>query len=101
MGATDGLHFDTRHVDGPTVVTVTGELDSETGASLHDGVQAHATPHTRLCFDFAGVMFMDSTGLSALVRLRPLVRSIEVRNASAPVRRVFHITGVAKYLTIT
>jgi len=57
-----------------------------------------------LRLDLAGVSFMDSSALGALVQLREqaesLGRSLELHNASAPVLKVLRITSLDRLFSL-
>lgn len=86
-----------------TVLTVTGELDLQTAASLegagHKAMDAHGAC---LVVDFSGVTFMDASGITALLRLRSeaLARGGFLRLDQLPARvlRILVITGTDEVL---
>ena len=92
-------HFGTElvHLDGVAVLAVRGEIDISTAPMLDEAFRQLASDTDRLVLDFAGVTFMDASGLGVLVRARhrERTRSITVRNGSDRVLRLFHITGLA------
>jgi anti-sigma B factor antagonist len=89
--------------NGEAVVTVCGELDLSTVAeltrSLAPVIEAH--PHA-LVLDLAGLGFIDSTGLSLIVRTSKELQSHEgtlaLAHATPPVRRVLEIVGLDQLL---
>ncbi len=89
--------------DGRTVFTVRGEIDLQTAQLLEGAVDAHHLGRRRpgdILLDLASVTFMDSTGISVLLRLRRVAavrgQHIRVIAASATVREVFTLTGLAE-----
>ena len=85
--------------DGDDAVIVAhGEIDVATAATLSAAVdEGLATLPGRLVLDLADVPFVDSTGLSALVRAYrhlPPGCPMVLRRASPRVARVLGITGV-------
>lgn len=85
--------------DGDTVVVaMTGEVDMATTPALREALVAAVDRGCRsVRVDLAGVTFMDSSGLSALVaglrELRAQGGSMAMVNARPPVLRVFEISG--------
>jgi anti-anti-sigma factor len=77
---------------------VMGELDLSTVGTLLDRlgfVAAHADGDVRL--EMAGVTFVDSTGLHALLRLAralPPPHRLILVDAAAPLCRLFELTGL-------
>lgn len=85
------------------VVAVTGEIDLATEPTVWSHVQqAMADGATRLVLDLAGTSFMDSTGLSLVIRATRLYGSdaVEVHAPQPRLRQLFSITGVDKHVTI-
>jgi anti-sigma B factor antagonist len=84
---------------GDAVVAVSGELDlstaGELGRALIDLVGRH--PHA-LTVDLAGLRFIDSTGLTLLVRTRTQLAedgaTLWLSSPTPPVRRVLEIVGL-------
>lgn len=82
----------------PTVV-VRGEVDVATSPKLRAELSALVTSGARvITLDFAGVSFVDSSGLGVLVgtykRMCDDDRSIRIVSAQPSVRKVFEITGL-------
>ncbi|MFE5402959.1 STAS domain-containing protein [Streptomyces sp. NPDC056580] len=81
------------------VITVSGELDTDTGLALQHqlaGQVVHGRRH--LVLDLADVPFMDSSGLRVIVRtvneMRNIDGSVSLAAPSPVVRRVLDLTGV-------
>jgi anti-anti-sigma factor len=95
----DLCDVETAWVDGSATVTVSGEIDAHS-VLLLDAALRQLAPDTQCRVDLGEVRFIDSSGLRALilhtVRLREAGGSLAVSNASAPVRRVALIAGVAE-----
>jgi anti-anti-sigma factor len=86
------------------VVTLEGELDLETTPEFDRQLAAiDKTQLTRLLIDLGGVEFMDSTGLSSIIRAHSVAESnghvLVLRRGSNQVRRLFELTGVDDRLT--
>lgn len=101
--AGDGLRIDTVHLDGHAVLAIEGEIDLATapsfGAAIDEGLR-----HTgRVVLDFAGVTFMDSSGLNVLVAAASqsaALNSVLIRNAPVSVQRLLSITGLNEVIPI-
>ncbi|MBA2282349.1 MAG: STAS domain-containing protein [Actinomycetota bacterium] len=101
MSSDEAITVDAAHEPGSAeaVVRVSGELDAGTApvlaAELERVIGAGAT---ELLVDLGDVAFIDSTGLTTLISARTQVEGrgrLSVVAASAPVRRVFDVTGLA------
>jgi anti-sigma B factor antagonist len=94
-----------EHQERGTVVTVAGDLEFGTAASLRttliDLSQQGCNP---LVVDLSGLEFIDSTGLSLLVQAKQRIESqghqFVLRNPTDRVRRVLEISGLADLFTI-
>jgi anti-sigma B factor antagonist/stage II sporulation protein AA (anti-sigma F factor antagonist) len=86
--------------DGVTVLEVSGEVDLETADQLRDaGINALSPYAGTLRIDLAGVTFIDSTGLAALVQIRNhagAAHHVVIQNARPNVQRILEITGLDK-----
>jgi anti-sigma B factor antagonist len=85
-------------------VTLAGELDLATTPELDRHLAGiDVTQITRLLIDLSGVTFMDSTGLSSIIRAHHLAESsghtLVVRRGPHQVQRLFEVTGVDERLT--
>jgi anti-anti-sigma factor len=86
------------------VLTLTGELDLETTPEFDEQVREidGANPR-RLLLDLAGIEFMDSTGLAAILRAQRSADSnghdLSLRSGSEQVKRLFDLTGITERLT--
>ncbi len=90
--------------DGKTWLTVAGEIDLDTVASLHDAVAAALRDRrpSALIIDMRGVSFIDSTGISGLIRGRRLAdayrASYHLVNVTGTARWVLEVAGVLHHL---
>jgi anti-anti-sigma factor len=91
-----------RDDDGVTAVRLWGDVDVAVrvgGTAPLGGLRDGTSPITVDCRD---VDFMDSTGMSILVRvLRDAAadgRSVRFLGASEPVRRLLEVTGAAQWM---
>jgi len=85
-------------------VRLEGELDLETAQEFDRQLAAiDAARLTRLVVDLRGVTFMDSRGLSSIVRAHQSAEangySLVLRRGSNQVRRLFALTGIDERLT--
>ncbi|MGW7579332.1 STAS domain-containing protein [Streptomyces sp. NPDC054765] len=82
------------------VVTVSGDLDGETGTSLHHQL-ANQIVHGRryLVLDLRAVPFMDSSGLNIIIRAsnetKRLDGSLHLAAVSDVVLRLLDLTGIS------
>jgi anti-sigma B factor antagonist len=101
----DALHIETEVATSHVVVRVAGELDAATAAELDEAIRRASSDSIReVVVDFAGLDFIDSSGLSVLVathkRLGKAGAELRVVGLQPSVRRVFAIAGLDQVLTI-
>lgn len=101
-------HFrvDVRSADDATVISLGGELDLASSPALEEELERVAQSGSKLVVvDLRNLEFMDSTGLSVLVRAHQRAeengRRLGLVNGSPQVQRLLTLTGVADRLTIT
>lgn len=89
---------------GRPVVRVRGEIDVATAPQFAECVELALTKGTPLVIDLAETTFMDSTGLSTLIRAHHasgrVKEAIVLRSPCAAVRRTLDVSGVAEVFTI-
>src|SRR4051812_1812107 len=94
-----------RPVDGVVLVQLVGEIDILSVGELkrRSGEFDRALP-AHIVFDMAGLTFIDSSGINALVQA---VRSVEARGGTAVLaapspeaRRVFDIIGLSQVVSV-
>jgi anti-sigma B factor antagonist len=91
--------MDIERIEGG--LAVRGELDAATAEELDIALQ-EALLETEGAFvlDLGGLTFMDSAGVTQLLRARSLLgreeRSLVVRCPDGPVRRVLDLVGIAE-----
>lgn len=93
------LSIDIRPDDDGVVVVLSGELDMVSAADLRRSVDKVRTDgHTHVVVDMADLLFMDSSGISAIVtsleELRRQGGSLVLRNTRPPIRRLLEITRI-------
>jgi anti-sigma B factor antagonist len=100
-------HFrvEVRNEDHTTVISVSGELDLASSPALEEELERVAkSDATVIVVDLAELEFMDSTGLSVLVRAHQRAeengRRLGLVNGSQQVQRLLTLTGVADRLTL-
>ncbi|MGF1503561.1 MAG: STAS domain-containing protein, partial [Anaerolineae bacterium] len=54
-------------INGITVLTLDGEVDSSTALSLQEAVEAYINPHCRILMNLDGVGYMSSAGLRVML----------------------------------
>lgn len=88
--------------DGPSRVTVRGELDAATAGDLAQHLRGTSSAVVEL--DLEGVSFIDSSGLAALIeahqRLAAAQRRLVIAADSPVVRRVLDLSGITDYLDL-
>jgi anti-anti-sigma factor len=77
-------------------LVVSGELDIDGADALRTAVAAHAGEP--VVVDLSAVSFIDSRGLSALLRLRHANPGLTLVNPTADARRLFELTGTTRLL---
>jgi anti-anti-sigma factor len=84
--------------DGTAIVAVDGEIDAGTAGALSECLtQLAGKKPQRLVVDLAGVSFMDSSGLNALVLIRKALIpgcAVVIRSPQPRIRYLFTITGL-------
>jgi anti-anti-sigma factor len=91
--------------NGAPVLSVRGELDLASSPALEDQLErAVAEAPSMVIIDLRELEFMDSTGLSVLIRAHQRAQEaghrLAIVNGSRQVRRLLSLTGVADRLTI-
>jgi len=89
------IEFET--VDGITVVTLFGELDSRTAPIVQERLLDLPSPEARVLLDMSGVNYISSAGLRALLMLYRRMATSDGRVAlvglTESIRDVMTITG--------
>jgi anti-sigma B factor antagonist len=93
-----------EHAEAYSVIAVRGEVDLHTAPKVQSAIERAADKDGAVVVDMAGVEFMDSTALSALVRAKDALQeqgiSLRLAAPSKPVERIFSITGFRDYFDI-
>ncbi|MEV6898822.1 STAS domain-containing protein [Amycolatopsis sp. NPDC051372] len=100
-----GLRLSHDRVGAVRVVRAAGEVDAATAEMLHEAAMLGGGEEpTTLVLDLSEVTFLDSAGLTVLVRVERKQRaqggSLAVVTRNRAVLRVLEITGLDRSLTI-
>jgi anti-sigma B factor antagonist len=91
-------------VDGRAVVSVSGDVDLASAGSLREALGEALALSSTVIVDVAGMGFIDSSGLSALIwghhQARDAGGSLSVRRPSPMLRRLLEITRLETVLVI-
>jgi anti-sigma B factor antagonist len=99
-------HFrvEVRSEDRATVIAVSGELDLASSPALQEELDRVSPDSELLIIDLRELDFMDSTGLSVLVRAHQRAeeqgRRLAMVKGPQQVQRLLSLTGVADRLTL-
>jgi anti-anti-sigma factor len=99
MGLTDGsrAHMDVTNASDELVIALSGELDLASlpavAVPMADVLSRELQP---VVLDLGGLTFLDSSGVAVLVRIANHFGQIRTRAATAPVRRVIEVLGLAE-----
>ncbi len=100
-------HFrlEVRNQGHSTVITVSGELDLASSPALQEELDRVAASESQLLIiDLRDLDFMDSTGLSVLVRAHQRIeeqgRQLAMVKGPQQVQRLLNLTGVADRLRL-
>ena len=99
------FRVDVTTENGAPVLSVRGELDLASSPALEEQVErAVADAPSTVIIDLRELEFMDSTGLSVLIRAHQRAQEaghrLAIVNGSRQVRRLLSLTGVAERLTV-
>lgn len=97
------LTVDRQDLDGRLLLVLVGELDPHTAPRL-EAELASAGTEPRVVLDLAGVTFLDSAGVRAIVsaheRLSNAGGSLALRSPSPVAARVLEISGLDQHLDV-
>lgn len=106
MGDAGTLTVDVDREGHVTVIHVTGEVDLATAPTLDEALNDLENEGRPLIVDLSDVSFLDSSGLSVLVKARQRLEKPDGANGlrlvvTRPViRRVFEVTGLAEVFVL-
>jgi anti-anti-sigma factor len=90
--------------EGWRVVTVTGRADADTADALEAALRSAVEGHARVAADFATLDYISSAGLRAVLQAARAAQTrgseFAVCGLSAPVRKVFDMSGLHRVLLI-
>jgi anti-anti-sigma factor len=97
----ESLAVDLVHLDGSAVVMLRGEIDIASESVFSTAVERVMSLGIPVVLDFAGVTFMDSSGLKVLLVAQTADPSgfLGVRNPSPQVRRLLAVTGLDRVIS--
>jgi anti-anti-sigma factor len=101
--ATAELEARVRDEGGTAVIELTGDIDRNAEAAL-DAAYSQVEQASSVVLDFAGVEYINSTGIAVIVgllaRARANRQSLGARSLSEHYRQIFEITRLADFMTI-
>lgn len=86
--------------EGVLTVTPVGRIDTLTAPEFEGAVTDEGV--NEIVFDFAQVVYISSAGLRVLLKVQKTMAAkgkVTIRNATAPVKEVFDITGFSNIFT--
>ena len=89
--------------NGTAVVAPVGKIDHVTVEEFESKVSEAGESHDALTLDMAGVEYVSSAALRAILNANDLLEGkggLTLRNVNKKVMEIFNITGFADYLTI-
>lgn len=99
----NALRVVARTSESAVCIIASGDIDFATVDQFEQALtDAFSSPADELQVDLAGATFIDSIGISALVRARKLAdesgRRFRIVEASSPVQSVLKLMGLADYM---
>ncbi len=97
---------DTCIVNGTLVVRLHGELDHHAVETIRNDIEEKLaqTHYKNLVLSFAGIDFMDSSGLGLILgRYRTIAQrhgKMALCEVSSPLRRIFELSGILKVVPV-
>jgi anti-sigma B factor antagonist len=87
------------------VLVLAGELDAASAPELqHHLDDLLSQPHARVMLDLNGLSFVDSAGVSVLIRAKQRAetngRTLVLRRPTEQLERVFALVGLADWLAV-
>ena len=98
------VYLSTCERDGQVIVALRGELDVAEAASVAAGLTAIAAREREVIVDLAGLNFIDSSGVAALLRARKHARQaggdLLLAAPQRQVLRILALTGLIDVFTV-
>ena len=87
------------------MLVLSGELDAASAPELQRQLaEVLAQPHARVMLDLNGLSFVDSAGVSVLIKAKQTAesdgRTLVLRRPTEQLERVFAVVGLADWLTV-
>jgi anti-anti-sigma factor len=94
-----------RDDDRGVVLALFGELDVVSAPALEERLgEVLAQPHARVMLDLNGLRFVDSAGVSVLIKAKQTAestgRTLVLRRPTEQLERVFALVGLADWLAV-
>jgi len=89
--------------NGAAIVAPVGKIDHMTVREFEDKVLEAGNSHDALTIDMAGVEYVSSAALRAILNANDIMESkggLTLKNVNNKVMEILNITGFADYLTI-
>ena len=105
QGVATELSINRRDDDRGTVLALSGELDVVSAPGLQQRLaEVLSEPHKRVMLDLNGLTFVDSAGVSVLIRAKQAAessgRTLVLRRPTEQLERVFALVGLADWLAV-
>jgi anti-sigma B factor antagonist len=105
LGVATELSINRRDDDRGAVLVLSGELDVVSAPGLQQHLaEVLAEPHERVMLDLNGLTFVDSAGVSVLIRAKQTAsssgRTLVLRRPTEQLERVFALVGLADWLAV-
>ena len=100
------MKADIKNENGTAVAVLKGEIDHHNARSLRTELDHYivTVQPERFAIDFAGITFMDSSGIGLIMGRSKLMKecggSLEIRNAQPYIRRVLKLAGVERIVKV-
>jgi anti-sigma B factor antagonist len=98
------IEFTQQKKSGWCVVGVSGRADAEAAEELETQLRSAVQSHSKVAADFSAVSYISSAGIRAVLQAARAAQEGKVEFAvcapSAPVRKVFDMSGLHHVLTI-
>ena len=89
--------------DGSAVIAPEGKIDHVTATEFEEKINEAGNGSNKLTLDMAGVEYVSSAALRAILKANDLVKDKEglvIINVNQKVMEIFNITGFSEYLDI-
>ncbi|MET7686270.1 STAS domain-containing protein [Streptomyces sp. NPDC005423] len=97
-GQLERLSIRTHVVDDVRVVSVSGEIDHQTGSPLREALEGPDGTAPRVVVDLSEVGFMDSSGINVLIAVHHTLTGaggwLRLAGATPPVLRIVQLVGL-------